>query len=77
MRWHSEGGADFIAFTATLALGKMSQNEVDTPLTALVEPAIEGLKKLLLLRRTQTESYRFPFGDAYNRWRRWFGYFLN
>ena len=53
-RWHSEDGADFIAFTAMLALGHMSQNEVNTPLTALVEPAIEGLKKPLLLRRIST-----------------------
>ena len=38
-RWHSEGGADFIAFTALLALGHISQNEVNMPLAALVEPA--------------------------------------
>ena len=38
-RWHSEGGADFIAFTALLALGHISQSEVNMPLAALVEPA--------------------------------------
>ena len=48
-RWHSEGGADFIAFTAMLALGHMSQNEGNTAFTALLEPAIEGLKKTSLV----------------------------
>jgi hypothetical protein len=38
-----------------LALGHMSQNGVNTALAALVEPAIESLKKPLLLRYISTE----------------------
>ena len=44
-RWHNEGGEELIVYSAMPALGKMSQDDINAALSALVEPAIMGLKK--------------------------------
>tara|TARA_B110000008_G_scaffold39519_1_gene36368 strand:- start:35 stop:238 length:204 start_codon:yes stop_codon:yes gene_type:complete len=50
-RWHDEGGAELIVHSAMPALGKMSQDDVNAALSALVEPALMGLKKPIFQRR--------------------------